>query len=292
MLIFRPLSTSKKRTKKHTPPSTDIPMAETLADTPLLAMLNASMNKRKHSYKRNSERNLEPAPKWPDKAWLFGIHAVLAAVANPKRKITRLVISEPAWQVLEKSLVGAEKAAGRSLRSPDIIDRREIGQLLPPGAVHQGIAAQVAPLAGTTMDQICADSTDLDDALVVILDRVTDPHNVGAVSRSCAAFGAIALIIQHRHAPETTGTMAKSASGALETVPIARVANLTNAMRQLKKSGFWCTGLDLSAKQTVAKSATPTKTALVLGSEGEGMRRLIRETCDLLVRIPTSAAQI
>ncbi len=266
-------------------------MAETLADTSLLTMLNAPMNKRKHSYERTRERPAEQASKGHDKAWIFGIHTVLAAAANPERRISRIIVSGQARQVIGNRLPEAEKAAGRSRPVAETVDRRDIDKLLPPGAVHQGIAAQVSPLAGATIDKICADSIGMDDALVVILDKVTDPHNVGAVLRSCAAFGVMALVLQHRHAPETTGTMAKSASGALETVPIARVVNLTDAMRQLKKSGFWCSGLDLSAKQIIARPATPTKTALVLGSEGEGMRRLVRETCDQLVQIPTSAAQ-
>ncbi len=249
------------------------------------------MNKRKHSSERPVESRGEKTPKRRDRVWIFGIHAVLAAVANPKRDIARINISEQTMQVLGRRLADAERASGRSRPAPGIVDRRDIGQLLPPGAVHQGVAAQVSPLAGISMEKICADCIDADNALVVILDKVTDPHNIGAVLRSCAAFGAAALILQNRHAPETTGTMAKSASGALETVPIARVANIANAMRQLKKSGFWCTGLDLSAKQAIARPETPTKTALVLGSEGEGMRRLVRETCDILVQIPTLETQ-
>ena len=134
-------------------------------------------------------------------------------------------------------------------------------------------------------DLIC-DTKKLEKALVVILDQVSDPHNVGAILRSAAAFGAMAVIVPDANAPEETGTLAKSASGALEVIPLIRVANLSRAMEMLKKADFWCVGMDGYAKKEMGEDRLPQKCALVMGSEGEGMRRLTAENCDYMVKLP------
>jgi 23S rRNA (guanosine2251-2'-O)-methyltransferase len=165
-------------------------------------------------------------------------------------------------------------------------DRATLDELLGPGAVHQGLALRAGPLPELTADDLVARSTDQDDAVVLVLDQVTDPHNVGAILRSAAAFGALAVMVQDRHSPEQTGVLAKSASGTLEKVPLVRVPNLVRALETLKKGGFWIAGLAADGPTTIAGAKLSGKIALCLGSEGEGLRRLTREACDHLLRLP------
>jgi 23S rRNA (guanosine2251-2'-O)-methyltransferase len=221
--------------------------------------------------------------------WLYGSHAVKAALANPRRRIQRVLLasSDPAEgkEILALSArflddpggpIGVASAA-----------RDEIAALLPEGAVHQGIAARALPLAPVHIEDICDQAADRPAAVVVVLDQVTDPHNVGAILRSAAAFGALAVVLTDRNAPPETGVLAKSASGALDAVPLVRVTNLARALDSLKQAGFWCAGLAADGPQTLAEARLSGRVALVLGSEGEGLRRLTRERCDLLVRLPT-----
>jgi 23S rRNA (guanosine2251-2'-O)-methyltransferase len=209
--------------------------------------------------------------------WLYGTHAVLAAVANPARRLRRLVFSGPPPAF----------PAAPPVR-PEAIPREEIGGLLPDGAVHQGIALLAEPLAAPGIDEFCRNLADGGRASVMVLDRVSDPQNVGAVLRSAAVFGADAVIVPERHAPPVTGALAKAASGALETVPLIRVTNLVRALEVLKSAEFWCAGLDTTAETTLAAAAFATRTALVLGAEGAGLRRLTRAHCDLMVRVPAT----
>lgn len=206
--------------------------------------------------------------------WLYGRHAVLAALANPERHITRLVFAGDAPALPENH--GLE---------PESLSRDDISDLLPPGAVHQGIAAQADPLENLSVEEICDQADAAADALVVVLDQVTDPHNVGAVLRSAAVFGALAVIIQDRNAPETTGVLAKAASGALESVPLVRAVNIVRALDMLKDAGFWSLGLDSEAPDAIDAIPHTEKRVVVLGSEGAGLRRLTREACDQLARI-------
>jgi 23S rRNA (guanosine2251-2'-O)-methyltransferase len=166
------------------------------------------------------------------------------------------------------------------------MDRPALDAALPRGAVHQGIAVLVAPLPEPDLAAILPPEPA--PALVVVLDQVTDPHNVGAVMRSAVAFGAHAVIVTERHAPEETGTLGKSASGALEHIPLLRVVNLVRTLEELKHAGFWIVGLAGEAKQTLAEAKLTGRIALVLGAEGDGLRRLTREHCDLQVRLPMS----
>ena len=217
--------------------------------------------------------------------WLYGVHAVLAALANPLRHCRRIVLATRSGHDLE-ARVAAAAGAGRP--PAEVRDRRDIERLLPPGAVHQGVALLADPLPEPRLEAVCRDAATA--TVVVVLDQATDPRNVGAVLRSAAAFGAVAVVVQRRHAPEITGALAKAASGAVETVPLVRVTNLARAMEDLKEWGFWCVGLDAGARHSIADAGLAGRVALVLGSEGEGLRRLTRERCDRLVRVPITGA--
>jgi 23S rRNA (guanosine2251-2'-O)-methyltransferase len=154
--------------------------------------------------------------------------------------------------------------------------------------VHQGLALLAEPLSPVDIYEVCDDLADLSQAALVLLDQITDPHNVGAILRSAAAFGARAVICTERHAAAETGVLAKAASGALEHVPLVAVTNLARAMQILKEAGVWCAGLAANAPQTLAEARLIGKIAIALGAEGRGLRRLTREHCDMLLRLPTA----
>jgi 23S rRNA (guanosine2251-2'-O)-methyltransferase len=224
------------------------------------------------------------APQEPGTTWLYGRHAVLAALANPFREILRLVATADAGSRSQADIAQARTMRDSTAPSLETIDRPALDALLPRGAVHQGIAALAAPLPEPDLASVLP--AEPAPALVVVLDQVTDPHNVGAIMRSAAAFGAHAVIVTERHAPEETGTLAKAASGALERVPLLRVTNLVRTLEELKHAGFWIAGLAGEADKTLAQAKLGGRIAVVLGAEGDGLRRLTREHCDLLVRLP------
>lgn len=213
--------------------------------------------------------------------WLYGLHAVRAALANPARRCRRLVLTNEAAGLLAPAEEGPR---------PEISSRAEISRLLPPGAVHQGaaLAAQALPVPG--LDDACAPAPGDQNSVVLVLDRVSDPRNVGAILRSAAAFGARAVVVPERHSPKTTGVLAKAASGALETVPLVRVTNLARALDRLKELGYWCLGLAAEAGPSLAEAAPRGHVALVLGAEGQGLRRLSAARCDLMARLPSAAS--
>jgi 23S rRNA (guanosine2251-2'-O)-methyltransferase len=216
--------------------------------------------------------------------WLFGLHAVRDALANPRRDKLRLVVTKNALDRLE----GAVAAAGLV---PEVVDPRKFDVPIDEGSVHQGAALEVRPLAWGALDAVAAGGEGL--PLVVCLDRVTDPHNVGAVLRSAEVFGARAVIAPLRHSAPETGALAKSASGALERQPYLRVTNLAEAMERLQGMGYVLLGLDGEAPLTLAEGlaeADRRPVGLVLGAEGPGLRDRTRETCDRLVRIPAGGA--
>lgn len=241
-------------------------------------------NRQKHQkpIKKNNRQSVKPlqdSGKQPFKPagngyFLYGWHPVEAALANTNRKIKRLLATQAALESLPQaaSCVPLQRVSNEELQA-----------FLPPGAVHQGLALEVLPLSDGNLDDLIATGRP-----IVILDQVTDPHNVGAILRSAAAFDAAGIIVTKHHSPEETGVLAKSASGALETVPVVRVPNLSNTLEYLKKNGYWCAGMDGQAKQTLAEAKLSLKTALVMGAEGAGLRRLTAENCDLLIKLPIS----
>jgi 23S rRNA (guanosine2251-2'-O)-methyltransferase len=217
---------------------------------------------------------------------LWGTHPVLAALANPERRCHRLLATAEAARSHETELT----RLGRQHRLPGLetVSRAELDQWLPPGAVHQGIALSADPLPALGVEDLADLAVGRDKAVVMVLDQVTDPHNVGAILRSAAAFGALGVVMQDRNAPEETGTLAKSASGALERLPLVKATNLARALETLKQAGFWIAGMAGDAPVTLAEAKLSGKIALVMGSEGEGLRRLTREHCDYLVKLPQS----
>jgi 23S rRNA (guanosine2251-2'-O)-methyltransferase len=219
--------------------------------------------------------------------WLFGVHPVEAALANPRRRLHRL-LATPEAASQHAALV--QQARTRPLGAPHLetIDREILGRQLPAGSVHQGLALLAEPLPAVDIYEVCDDLADLPQAALILLDQITDPHNVGAILRSAAAFGARAVICTERHAAAETGVLAKAASGALEHVPLVAVTNLARAMQTLKEAGVWCAGLAAEAPQSLAEARLAGKIAIALGAEGSGLRRLTREHCDMLVRLPTA----
>ncbi|HEY5302094.1 MAG TPA: RNA methyltransferase [Acetobacteraceae bacterium] len=222
-----------------------------------------------------------PAPASADAprgtVWLYGQHAVAAALANPARRLRRLMVTEEAAATLGERL-GQPWAI-----APERVERARLDQLLGRDVVHQGLALLADPLATPTLQHALERSGPL-----LVLDQVSDPRNVGAILRCAAAFGAAAVITQDRNAPEETGALAKAASGALETVPLMRAVNIARTLVALKAANLWVVGLDAGGSGTLSgPSLAGRRIALVLGAEGTGLRRLTRETCDEVAGLAT-----
>ncbi|PWE30490.1 23S rRNA (guanosine(2251)-2'-O)-methyltransferase RlmB [Maritimibacter sp. 55A14] len=216
--------------------------------------------------------------------WLFGLHAVRDALENPARQRLRLIVTRNAADRLADAIATSGMA-------PEIADPRKFPAPLDPGSVHQGAALEVRPLDWGGLDATCAAGEGR--AVVLCLDRVTDPHNVGAILRSAEVFGARAVVAPRRGAAPETGALAKTASGALERQPYLRVQNLARAMAELAGMGYLLVGLDGAAEATldeVCADHADRPLALVLGAEGPGLRALTRESCDLLACIPAAGA--
>jgi 23S rRNA (guanosine2251-2'-O)-methyltransferase len=208
---------------------------------------------------------------------IWGIHAVESALHNHRRTIGKLYLTDNAERRLAEVLRARGLAHERVL--PKDLDRR-----LGPDTVHQGALIETEPLSEPRLEAI-AEATG--GRPLIVLDQVTDPHNVGAILRSAAVFGASGLLMTRRHSPPLDGTLAKSASGALEHVPVVLVQNLARALAELKGLGFTVIGLDGEAPERLEELAWPERAALVLGAEGKGLRQLTRESCDRLCRIST-----
>jgi 23S rRNA (guanosine2251-2'-O)-methyltransferase len=228
----------------------------------------------------------------PYERWIYGRHAVAAALNNPERRWYRLAVLTGQEQEAG-TLIATAAAARRGNDEPiRVLDRGGFAALLPEGAVHQGLALAVEPLAEPDLEDVLLRAAILSGrSVVVVLDQVSDPRNVGAVLRSASAFGALAVVLPVHGSPPVSGALAKAASGALERVPLVRVVNLAHALDRLKEAAFWICGLDETASQTLAALDLGGRVALVLGSEGGGMRRLVRERCDYLARLPTGTQQ-
>jgi 23S rRNA (guanosine2251-2'-O)-methyltransferase len=210
-------------------------------------------------------------------AILYGWHTVAAALANPRRRIRKITATENAARRLAEE--GLALPVEPAIVRPDAIAAR-----LSPDAVHQGLLVEAEPLPALAIEDLAAEGT------VLVLDQITDPHNVGAILRSAAAFAVGAVVTTARHSPEATGVLAKSASGALDLVPIATVPNLARALNSLKERGFLTVGLDSASERDLAAAPLRAPLALVLGAEGKGLRQLTRETCDIRARLDLPGA--
>jgi 23S rRNA (guanosine2251-2'-O)-methyltransferase len=205
-------------------------------------------------------------------AAIYGWHTVTAALRNPARRLRRLLATENAARRLADE--------GIELRiTPEIVRPSAIAERLTPDAVHQGLYLEADPLPSPAIEDVAA------KGVVLVLDQITDPHNVGAIFRSAAAFAATAIVTTQRHSPEATGALAKAASGALENVPLVGVQNLARGLTALKANGFLVVGLDGGGEADLAVLPLRTPLALVLGAEGKGLRQLTKETCDHVARI-------
>jgi len=204
--------------------------------------------------------------------WLYGSHAARAALGNPRRKILRAVLTPQAKLELQNCLpTGLEiTLAG----TPD-----QISRMLPPGAVHQGIALLCEPLPAVTLKGVLEGASQ-GGRIIAVLDQITDPQNEGAILRSATAFGVMAVIVQDRHAPPESGALAKAASGALDRIARISVVNIARSLEELGRFGFWRIALAADGEKPLREAAGPSDVAIVLGAEGTGLRRLVRERCD------------
>src|SRR5690242_5879538 len=227
------------------------------------------MSRRKKSHQSHGSAN---------RPRLWGKHAVAAALDNPDRKLLK------AW---------ATREAAAFMQFPKdvpvtLADVADLGRLVPNDAPHQGVVIEVEPLEDAWLDGILNDAPER--AVLLVLDQVTDPHNVGAILRSAAAFGAIGIVTQDRHSPPESGVIAKAASGALERLPWARVVNLARALEEIGDAGFWRIGLAGDVETDLKAALGPNRVALVLGAEGAGLRPNTRDHCDSLARLPITDA--
>ena len=241
-----------------------------------------------HGQNRAPGQNRSPRPEngreRPEKKqenWIYGLHAIEAALSNPRRNLHRAVLTARAAEAL------GPKLAGRVRVEP--ADIEAIARLLPPGAVHQGAALSCDPLPARDLEEVLAEQKE-GRRIVLVLDQLSDPHNVGAILRTAAAFAVTAVVVQDRHAPPQSGALIKAASGAMEIVPYVEVVNIARALDKLGQAGFWRVALVGDGQEPIAQAAAQGDIALVVGSEGDGIRRLVREHCDTAAFIPIDKA--
>lgn len=224
-------------------------------------------------------------PKSENQNLLYGRHAVIAAINNPNRKIHKIYCSKDNLEELRAACLKNNLPANII----SVLEKKELDKLLPRDAVHQGFAMQCQELENFSLDEICQMADKVLNCHILILDQVTDPQNIGAIIRSCVAFDTLALILQDKNSPAETGSMAKASVGTIEALPICRVTNLSRAIEKLKANGFWIVGLDGYATSYIEDIDKSGKIALIMGSEGKGMRRLVEENCDTTVKLPISS---
>ncbi|MEL0072764.1 MAG: 23S rRNA (guanosine(2251)-2'-O)-methyltransferase RlmB [Rhodobiaceae bacterium] len=230
------------------------------------------MAKRKHKNPHKDRKTLADS----SQLYIYGSHAVRAAVDNPQRHIKNLYLTENAAHEL------AETLAKRNIQA-QISKPQKLASLLPPDAVHQGMVLETAPLPEPDLADLAASGK-----LLLLLDQVSDPRNVGAILRAAAVFGAGGIILPRRNSPPPSGALAKTASGALEVVPMVPVTNLARALETLHKAGYMSVGLDERGDTLIGNVPKDRPLAVVMGAEGPGLRRLTRETCDMLARLPVA----
>lgn len=220
---------------------------------------------------------------------LFGTHAVEAAILNPTRAMQAIYCTDAtedwAYQIVEKA-----RKAGIKRPNPILLENQSFEKALPKGTVHQGIGIDAANLSDVFLPDIINIARTKEKSVIVLLDQVTDPHNLGAVIRSACAFGADAIIVQSKYAPELNGIVAKTACGAVEHLAVVYETNLARAISTLQEEGYFALALDERGEKTIGEAPKYSKTLLVLGAEGPGLRPLIRDKCDVLVQLPTFGA--
>lgn len=227
---------------------------------------------------RQAQAPFKPPQLQPEQVFLYGLHTVRAALDNPARKLVKLSATRNALAKL-----GLEEGAETAF-PVEIVPPQEIDRVLGPDAIHQGVMLETRPLPVRRLDAL------KDSPLLLVLDQVTDPHNVGAIMRSAVAFDAGAVITTQRHSPTESGVLAKSASGALELIPYIQAGNLADTLEELHRLGFYSIGLDSEGPQPLETTFTGGKIALVLGSEGKGLRQKTRETVSALARLDMPGA--
>jgi 23S rRNA (guanosine2251-2'-O)-methyltransferase len=233
----------------------------------------APMGRRPHPKSQQGQKS--PYPRF------YGRHTVFAALDNPERTFRKLWLTPATAKTIEVP-PGLTVQYG---------DDHDLGRLVPPDAPHQGFVLEVEPLETVWLDEILAQAGDGSNRPIVVLDQVTDPHNVGAIMRSALAFNARCLVTQDRHSPAESGVLARSASGALEQLPWVRTVNLARALGEMGEAGFWRIALDGSAEMTVEDALGTAQPVFVLGSEGEGLRHLTIQNCDVTAKLPISGVE-
>lgn len=242
--------------------------------------------------RRKPNRNSKHNASRPEKARkvsldLFGVHAVTEAWLNPKRNVHALFITQNALDDFDGALKKAHDM-GLKRPAPNVVEKETLDASTSVGTVHQGIGLSCQPLEETDIHDIIRANDNNDRSVLLMLDQVTDPHNVGAIIRSACAFGSHGLVMQRKHAPELKGVLAKTACGGIEHLPVAYETNLTRSLEALQQAGYFAVGLDERGENTIQTLPDYQKLVLVLGAEGDGLRRLVREQCDLLARLPTA----